>query len=211
MKDDTIPHTPQQNGLAERMNRTIMETVHSMIHSAGLPLNFWAKAVNTAVYLCNRSPTSSLKDSTLYEYWHNQKPDVSHLKVFGCNVFVHVPDQKRKKLDKKCISCIFVGYPGGSKGYKVYNRNTKKFLRSRDVVFLENSFGHKSLEGEKDANLLINKSYFNPKFDYEDSKDQVFVNNQDDVPDVPQGRPQRNRVAPDRLSDITGKWRNYIN
>ena len=124
---------------------------------------------------------------------------------------MHVPDQKRKKLDKKSISCIFVGYPGGSKGYKVYNRDTKKFLRSRDVVFLENSFGHKSLEGEKDANLLINESYFNPKFDYEDSKDQVFVNNQDDVPDVPQGRPQRNRVAPDRISDITRKWRNYIN
>ena len=99
LKDDTIPYTPQQNGVAERMNRTIMETVRSMIHSAGLPLSFWAEAVNTAVYLRNRSPTSSLKDSTPYEYWHNEKPDVSHLKVFGCNVFVHVPDPKRKKLN----------------------------------------------------------------------------------------------------------------
>ena len=84
-------------------------------------------------------------------------------------------------------------------------------MRSRDVVFLENSFGQKSLEGEKDANLLINESYFNPKFDYEDSKDQVFVNNQDDVPDVPQQRPQSNRVAPDRLGVITGEWWNYVN
>ena len=65
------------------------------------------------------------------------KPDVSHLKVFGCNVFVHVPDPKRKKLDKKSISCIFVGYPEGSKSYKVDNPNTTKFLRSNDVVFLE--------------------------------------------------------------------------
>ena len=206
LKDDTIPYTPQQNGVAKCMNRTIMETVHSMIHSAGLPLSFWAEAVNPAVYLRNRSPTSSLKDSRPYEYWHNEKPDISHLKVFGCNVFVHVPDPKRKKLDKKSISCIFVGYPEGSKGCKVYNPDTKKFLRSRDVVFLENSFGHKSLEGEKDAILLINESYFNPEFDYEDSKDQVFVNNQDDVPDVPQGRPEHNRVAPDRLGVITGEW-----
>ena len=129
-----------------------------MIHSAGLPLSFWGEAVNTAVYLCNRSPTSSLKDSTPYEYWHNEKPDVSHLKVFGCNVFVHVPNSKRKKLDKKSISCVFVGYPEGSKGYKVYNLDTKKFLRNCDVIFLENNFSHKSLEGEKDANLLINES-----------------------------------------------------
>ena len=68
LKDDTIPYTPQQNGVAGRMNRTIMETVHSLIHSAGLPLSFWAEAVNTTVYLRNRSPTSSLKDSTPYEY-----------------------------------------------------------------------------------------------------------------------------------------------
>ena len=124
---------------------------------------------------------------------------------------MHVPDPKRKKLDKKSISCIFVGYPEGSKGYKVYNLDTKKFLRSCDVVFLENSFGHKSLEGEKDANLLINESYFNPKFDHEGSKDQAFANNQDDVPDVPQGRPQRSCIAPDRLGVTTGEWWNYVN
>ena len=174
-------------------------------------MSFWAEAVNTAVYLCNRNPTSSLKDLTPYEYWHNEKPDVSHLKVFGCDVFVHVPDPKCKKLDKKSISCIFVGYPEGSKGYKIYNLDTKKFLRSRDVIFLENSFGHKSLEGEKDANLLINESYFNLKFDYEDSKDQVFVNNQDDASDVPRERPQHNRVAPYKLGVIINEWWNYIN
>ena len=88
LKDDTIPYTPQQNAVAECMNRTIMGTVRSMIHSAGLPLSFWAEAVNTAVHLRNRSPTSSLKDSTPYEYWRNEKPDVSHLKVFGCDVFI---------------------------------------------------------------------------------------------------------------------------
>ena len=96
-----------------------------------------AEAVVTAVYLCNRSPTASVKDSTPYECWHKEKPDVSHLKVFGCNAFVHIPDQKRKKLDKKSIRCIFVGYPASCKGYKLYNPETKKMLRSRDVSFME--------------------------------------------------------------------------
>ena len=83
LKDNTIPYTPQHNGVAERMNQTILETVHSIIHSAGLPLSFWVEAVNTAVYLHNRSPTSSLKDSTPYEYWHNEKPDASHILLHG--------------------------------------------------------------------------------------------------------------------------------
>ena len=73
------------------MNRTIIETVRCMIH----PLSFWAEAVVTAVYLLKDSPTASVKDSTPYERWHKEKPDVSHLKVFGCNAFVHIPDQKR--------------------------------------------------------------------------------------------------------------------
>ena len=66
-KDDTIPYTPQQNGVSERMNRTIMETTRSMLHHAELPLSFWAEAVSTAVYLRNRSPTSYLKEMTPYE------------------------------------------------------------------------------------------------------------------------------------------------
>ena len=84
-KDDTIPYTPQQNGVSERMNRTIMETTRSMLHHAELPLSFWAEAVSTAVYLRNRSPTSYLKEMTPYERWYGSKADVSNLKVFGCN------------------------------------------------------------------------------------------------------------------------------
>ena len=82
------------------MNRTVMETVRCMILNAELPLSVWAEAVVTAVYLRNRSRTASVKDSTLYERWHKEKPNVSHLMVFGCNGFVHIPDQKPKKFDK---------------------------------------------------------------------------------------------------------------
>ena len=146
------------------MNRTIMETVRCMIHNAELPLRVCAEAVVTAVYLRNRSPTASVKDSTPYERWHKEKPDVSHLKVFGYNGFVHIPDQKTKKFDKKSIHCIFVGYPAGCKGCKLYNPETKKMLRSRDLIFMETSFGHKLLDSQKNTDLLI--EYFKPEFKY---------------------------------------------
>ena len=154
MRDDTVPYTPQQNGTAERMDCTIMETVRCMIHNAELPLSFWAEALVTAVYLRNRNLTALVKDSTFYERWHKEKPDVSHLKVFGCNAFVHIPNQKCKKLDKKSIRCIFVDYPAGCKGCKLYNPENKKMLGSRDVIFMETSFGHKLLDGQKNAHFF---------------------------------------------------------
>ena len=179
-----------------------------MIHNDELPLSFWAEAVATAVYLRNRSPTASVKDSTPYKCWHKEKSDVSHLKVFGCNAFVHIPDQKCKKLDKKSIHSIFIGYPAGCKGYKLYNPETKKMFGSRDVIFMETSFGHKLLDGQTNADLLI--EYFKLEFKYEESEDSVTINDQQDVPEAPPGRPQCNRGAPDRSGIITGEWWNYV-
>ena len=124
----TVPYCPQQNGVAERMNRTIMERARSMLYQAKLPLDFWAEACSTAVYLHNRSPTTALKDET---------PFVSHLRVFGCVSYVHVPDGQRRKLDAKACKSIFVGYPPGVKGYKLYDLEKKKFVVSRDVQFFE--------------------------------------------------------------------------
>ena len=83
-REFTNPHTPEQNGVSERLNRTIIEAVRSMVFHANLPLHFWAEAASTAVYLHNRSPTSSLQNKTPYECWYNEKPDVSNLRVFGC-------------------------------------------------------------------------------------------------------------------------------
>ena len=92
-----------------------MDTVRCMFHCANLPLNFWAEAVDTAVFLRNRSPTPYLKEVTPYQCWFREKPDVSNLRVFECEAFVRIPEQKRKKLDKKSMPCIFVGYPDNSK------------------------------------------------------------------------------------------------
>lgn len=139
-KDVTIPYTPQQNGVAERANRTLLELARSMLFHAKLPDVFWAEAVATATYIRNRSPTSCFEGETPYERWYKCKPDVGHMKVFGCTAYVHVPKEKRLKLDVKSSKCIFVGYPIGSKGYKVYDPVTQKMFRSRDVIFVEDDF-----------------------------------------------------------------------
>ena len=138
----TVPYCPQQNGVAERMNRTIMEGARSMLCHAKLPLEFWAEACSTAVYLHNRSPTTALNDQTPFECLFGRRPDISQLKVSGCVSYVHISDNQRRKLDVKAHKAIFVGYPPGVKGYKLYDLEKKKFAISRDVQFFEDNFDH---------------------------------------------------------------------
>jgi hypothetical protein len=119
------------------MNRTLMEKARCMLSGVGLGKEFWAEAVGTACYLVNRSPSSALDDKTPQEVWTSKKPSLTHLKVFGCDAYVHVPKENRSKLDKKVEKCIFIGYKDGLKGYNLWNPETKKVVYSRDVVFRE--------------------------------------------------------------------------
>ncbi|KAK2979848.1 hypothetical protein RJ640_000735 [Escallonia rubra] len=118
----TIPYSPQQNGVVERKNRSIVNMTRSMLKSKNLPNEFWAETVDCAVYSSNRCPTRSVWNQTPQEAWTGYKPSVSHLKVFGSIAYVHVPDQQRKKLDDKSEKFIFIGYSQESKGHKLYNR-----------------------------------------------------------------------------------------
>ncbi|KAL0540755.1 hypothetical protein IC582_020769 [Cucumis melo] len=133
----TVPFTPQQNGVVERKNRTILNMTRSMLKYKKMPKEFWAQAVECAVYLSNRSPTRSLWNKTPQQAWAGRKPSIDHLRVFGCMAYAHIPDQKRSKLDDKSEKYVFVGYDASSKGYKLYNPVTKKTIVSRDVVFDE--------------------------------------------------------------------------
>ena len=159
----TNPYSPEQNGIAERLNRTIIESARSMLLHASLPQQFWAEAVNTAVYLHNRSPRVALKDKTPYECWYGSKPNVSNLRVFGCLSFVHAPDGKRQKFHPKASKAIFVGYPQDTKGYKLYDLSSKRFVRSRNVIFYENNF-HSFEQG----NLRCDKNAVFHDFDEND-------------------------------------------
>ncbi|GKV30830.1 hypothetical protein SLEP1_g39605 [Rubroshorea leprosula] len=136
----TVPGTPQQNGVAERMNRTLMERARCMMSTAKLGKEFWAKAVNTACYLINRSPTISLKMKTPEEVWSGKPANYSFLRVFGCDAYVWVPKEKRTKVDKNSKRCIFLGYETGTKGYKLWDPTARKLIISRDVVFNEDVF-----------------------------------------------------------------------
>ena len=133
----TASYSPQQNGVAERKNRSLVEMAKSMLKAKELPNNFWAESVHTAAYILNRSPTSSLHDMTPFEAWNGWKPKVNHFKVFGCLAYVHVPSQKRQKLDDNSMKCIFIGYSIESKAYRFYDPLTKRLVVSRDVVFDE--------------------------------------------------------------------------
>jgi hypothetical protein len=103
------------------MNMILMEKARSMLSGAGLGQEFWAEAVSTTCYLVNRSPSSTLDDTTPHEVWSGKKPSLQHLRVFGCDAYVHVPKENRSKLDNKAEKCIFIGYKYGVKGYNLWN------------------------------------------------------------------------------------------
>ena len=135
----TIPHTPQQNGVAERLNRTLVEGVRTMLADSKLPHRFWAEAISTAVYLRNRSPTKALQGITPHEAWSGRKPDVSSLRIFGCSAYAHVPRAERRKLDSKARKCVLLGYGTNQKGYRLYDLGRMKVIHSRDVILDETS------------------------------------------------------------------------
>lgn len=117
----TVAYTPQQNGVLERKNYTVMEMARSMLKEKGLPNTFWAEVVYTAVYLLNRCPTKAVWDKTPIEALSRKKPSAKHLRVFGSICYIHVPDKKRHKLEDKTVRGIFLGYNSQSKGCRVYN------------------------------------------------------------------------------------------
>ena len=119
-----------------------MEAARCMLHEAGLPSSFWAEALATAVYLRNRSPTSAVDGATPYEKWYGSKPDLQHLRVFGCAAYGMVPKGQRRKLDPKAKKLIMVGYSTQHKdGYRLYDPETRQIVIRGDVVWSASSKG----------------------------------------------------------------------
>ena len=130
----TVAYTPQQNGVAERMNRTLTERIRAMLRTAGLPNSFWAEAAKTACYIVNRSPSTTIGLKTAMEMWTGKPTDYSYLHAFGCPVYVMYNAQERTKLDPKSRRCIFLGYADGVKGYRLWDPTAHKIVISRDVI-----------------------------------------------------------------------------
>mgnify|MGYP002413840545 FL=1 len=132
----SAPYSPQQNGVVERRNQTVVGMARALLKQRGMPAVFWGEAVLTAVYILNRSPTKALDGRTPYEAWHGRKPAVSHLRVFGCLAFAkelgHIG-----KLDDRSTPGVFIGYAEGSKAYRILDPKTQRVRTARDVVFNE--------------------------------------------------------------------------
>jgi transposase InsO family protein len=117
-REFTAPYSPEQNGVAERMNRTIQERIVSMLHHSGLSEGFWAEALLTAVHIFNMSPSRPLGSKIPQELWTRRKPDYGKLRIFGCEAYALVPRDERRKLESRSWKCIFLGYgPDGSFSY----------------------------------------------------------------------------------------------
>ncbi|WRX29551.1 Integrase [Theobroma cacao] len=133
----TVSYSPQQNGVSERKNKTLVEMARCLLLGKNLPTKFWVKVVNVVVNLLNVLPTKALDAMSPYEAWNGEKPSVAHLRVFGSIYYAKVPDEKRKKFDSKSQVAIHLGFSDTSKGYRLFNVHTNKVFISRDVKFDE--------------------------------------------------------------------------
>lgn len=150
----TAPYTPQQNGVVERRNRTVVEMARSYLKEMKLPSELWGEAVRHSVYILNRLPTRALSSQTPYEAWTGLKPNIGHIRVFGCVAYMKVPSVHTKKLDDRSMKVVNLGKEPGTKAYRLLDPVSNRVYVSRDVVFDETKcwLWDKQEESEKEHN-----------------------------------------------------------
>ncbi|KAM2627715.1 hypothetical protein TB2_001133 [Malus domestica] len=141
----SCPYTPEQNGLAERKHRHILETAITLLQTATLPPIFWSFACQTVVYLINRMPSSTLHHKSPFELLFKVVPDINHLRIFGCSVFPLLKPYNSTKLQPKTTKCLFLGYASKYKGFICYDILHDKYYISRHVLFDESEFPYSHL------------------------------------------------------------------
>jgi hypothetical protein len=142
----TVSYNPEQNGVADRKNRSIIGSAMAMIHDQELPMILWAEACNRTMYVQNMSPHRILGNKTSEEEFSGVKPEIGHLKIFGCPVYIHVLVEKRTKLEPSRHKGIFVGYNKTSKAYKIFIPVQWNTIVRKDVMFEENLASRRSQE-----------------------------------------------------------------
>lgn len=167
----TVGYAPEQNGIAERKNRSLMEGARTVLFDAGMSKCWWAEAVQTVNYVHNRVVTSATQ-KTPYELYFNEKPRMTEFHEFGCEVYAMIPKEKRRKLDDKALKLRFVGYDEQSKGFRVANVSKRSVVVSREVNFLD--LNKRRVEASPENFVLIDE--------YEEVYENP-VNNDDDDDD----------------------------
>ncbi|GJR86891.1 retrovirus-related pol polyprotein from transposon TNT 1-94 [Tanacetum coccineum] len=133
----STPRTPEQNGVVERRNRTLVEAARTMLSASKLPLFFWAEAIATACYTQNRSIIIPTHEKMAYHIINDRKPSIKHLHIFGCTCYLTRDGENLDKMKEKGDPCILVGYSTQSKGYRVYNKRTRLIVESIHLRFDE--------------------------------------------------------------------------
>ncbi|CAI5707227.1 unnamed protein product [Peronospora effusa] len=137
MHQTTVPYSPQQNGLAERMNRTLTKRARAMLSHMQVDKIWWAEVINTAVYVTNRVPCASHPTTTPFKFIFGKGPDLSEMRVFGSKGYAHVDKSNRTKMTKKSIRCIFLGYSDQIKGFRIWDEDVKSVTHTRSARFDE--------------------------------------------------------------------------
>ncbi|CAJ2648559.1 unnamed protein product [Trifolium pratense] len=203
----TIPGTPEQNGVAERMNRTLNERARCIRIQSGLPKVFWAEAINTAAYLINRGPSVPLNYQLPEEVWSGKEVKLSHLRIFGCVSYILIDSCNRDKLDPKARKCYFIGYGSDMYGYRFWDDQNKKIIRSRNVTFNENLFYKDRLSAESVGASKVPELPEKATLE-EISESDTAIKSQntgievesESEPSTPPRRSSRTSVPPDRYS-----------
>lgn len=149
----SVEYTPEQNGVAERRNRTFLDMARCMLLQSGLPPKFWAEAVLTATYLRNRCPSRSLNGETPHKIWTGKIPTAAHFQIFGTKGYM-LNKANKGKFDQRSIECIFVGYSTESKAYRLWDSKSQKIRRSRDVKFVKNFKTSKNSQNSENEDIL---------------------------------------------------------
>jgi transposase InsO family protein len=149
----TMPGSPDQNGVAERRNQTLLDMVRSMLSNSNLPKSLWAEALKTTVYILNRVPTKAVP-KTPFELWKGWKPSLQHMRIWGCSSEVRVYNPQEKKLDPRTISGYFIGYAERFKSYRFYcPSHSTRIVESRNAKFLENDL----ISGSDQTRNIVSK------------------------------------------------------
>jgi transposase InsO family protein len=136
-RQHTTPYTPQQNDVVEQRNQSVVTMARSLLKSRSMPAMLWGEAVATAVYLLNRAPTKAIDVITPYEAWHGRRPDVHHLRTFGCVAYIKATKPRLKKLEDRGTPVVFIGYERGAKAWRFYDPVLRRAVVSWDAVFDE--------------------------------------------------------------------------
>jgi len=215
-REFTIPHTPEQNPVAERTWETLMEMTRALLFEKNLDKGLWARAIITAAYIRNRCLTSgTIYNFTPYELFYGERPDLSNLRVFGSRCIAHNLDPKKKKLDPRGREGIFVGYSDMAHGYVIYLPQEKKIILSRTVKFFEqNEDSIKSsptdiryVEHDSSSESEDDQPYLTPnqiRLEIPNNNNEIVQNPDQNARDQDAYQEERLDRTPEQTPEITG-------